>query len=445
MNLHRLLKQRETDAKPLKVALIGTGKFSSMFLSQVQRTPGMRLVAVVEDNAARARAALTRSGWPAQALGPASIHEALKQGKVFCCDDALQVIADPDVEIVIDASALAADGISHTLMCCEYRKHIVMVNVAADALAGPLLARRAREAGIIYSLAYGDQPALICEMVDWARACGFEVIAAGKGTKYLPEFHTSTPETVWPYYGLTDEMVAAGDFDARLFNSFLDGTKSALEMACVANATGLTPAPQGLYYPPCGVDDLARVLRPREDGGMLHHRGQVEVVSSLERDGRAVFRDLRWGVYVTLAADSDFVRSFFRDYGLVTDPSGNYAAMYKPYHLIGMELGMSVASIGLRREPTGTPTAWNADVIATAKRDMAAGEILDGAGGYTVYGRLVPARTSIEDAYLPIGLAEGAVLKRAVRQSQPIRLSDVSCDEETAAARFRREMEQAFA
>ncbi len=282
-------------------------------------------------------------------------------------------------------------------------------------------------------------------MVDWARACGFEVVAAGKGTKYLPEFHTSTPDTVWPYYGFTDEMVAAGDFDARLFNSFLDGTKSALEMACVSNATGLTPAPQGLLYPPCGVDDLSRVLRPREHGGMLHHRGQVEVVSSLERDGRAVFRDLRWGVYVTLAAGSDFVRDSFRDYGLVTDPSGHYAAMYKPYHLIGMELGVSVASIGLRREPTGSPTAWHADVIATAKRDMEAGEILDGSGGYTVYGRLVPARSSVEDAYLPIGLAEGAVLKHAVRQSQPIRLSDVSCDEETVAARFRREMEQAFA
>ncbi|AZY47984.1 NAD(P)H-dependent oxidoreductase [Bordetella avium] len=445
MNLHRLLKQRETDNKPLRLALIGIGKFSAMLLSQAQRTPGIRLIAVADRDASRARSALTRCGWPAQTLGASTIHEALKHGKVFCCDDPLQVIADPDVEIVIDASTLAAEGIAHTLWCCEYRKDIIMVNLAADALAGPLLARRAREAGIVYSLAYGDQPALICEMVDWARACGFEIMAAGKGTKYLPEFHTSTPDTVWPYYGFTDEMVAAGDFDARLFNSFLDGTKSALEMASVANATGLTPAPQGLFYPPCGVDDLARVLRPREHGGILHHRGQVEVVSSLERDGRSVFRDLRWGVFVTLAADSDFVRSSFRDFGLVTDPSGNYAAMYRPYHLMGMELGMSVASIGLRREPTGMPTAWHADVIATAKRDMAAGEVLDGAGGYSVYGRLVPARISTDDAYLPIGLAEGAVLKHAVRQSQPIRTLDVSYDEETLAARLRREMEQAFA
>ena len=160
------------------------------------------------------------------------------------------------------------------------------------------------EAGIVYSLAYGDQPALICELVDWARAAGFNVVAAGKGTKYLPDYHAATPKTVWDHYGFSDEMVAKGDFNAQMFNSFLDGTKSGIEMAAVANATGLTPAPDGLSFPPCGVDDLPRVLRPKSAGGSLHHAGQVEVISSLERDGRPVFRDLRWGVYVTFAAET---------------------------------------------------------------------------------------------------------------------------------------------
>jgi predicted homoserine dehydrogenase-like protein len=181
----------------------------------------------------------------------------------------------PEIEIVIEATGdPAAD--TRALGCCAHGKHVVMVNVEADALAGPLLARRAREAGIVYSLAYGDQPALICEMVDWCRAAGFDVVAAGKGTKYMPEYHESTPDTVWPYYGFTPAQVAAGDFNARMFNSFLDGTKSAIEMAAVANATGLTPAPDGLEFPPCGVDDLPRVLRPRAEGGRLHHAGQVE-------------------------------------------------------------------------------------------------------------------------------------------------------------------------
>ncbi|MBV7483032.1 NAD(P)H-dependent oxidoreductase [Bordetella sp. BOR01] len=445
MNLHRMLKQRDVDGKPLRVALIGAGKFGSMFLSQARRTPGIQLVAVADLQPDRARAALTRVGWPADALRADSPQDAARSGRVYFSDDAAAVIASPEIEIVIDATGQAAAGIAHVLACCEHGKHIVMVNVEADALAGPLLARRAREAGIVYSLAYGDQPALICEMVDWARASGFEVIAAGKGTKYLPEFHTSTPDTVWPYYGFTDEMVAAGDFNAQMFNSFLDGTKSAIEMAAVANATGLLPAPSGLHFPPCGVDDLARVLRPREDGGMLHHRGQVEVISSLERDGRPVFRDLRWGVYVTLAADSDYVRRCFKEYGLITDPSGNYAAMYKPYHLIGLELGISVASVGLRHEPTGSASGWHGDVVATAKRDLPAGQELDGEGGYTVYGKLMPARESVADGYLPLGLAHKVKLKNAVRQSQAIRWHDVEFDERAPAVQFRREMEQSFA
>ena len=323
-----------------------------------------------------------------------------------------------------------------------------MVNVEADALAGPLLARRAREAGIVYSLAYGDQPALICELVDWCRTAGFEVVAAGKGTKYLPEYHASTPDTVWPYYGFTPEAVAAGDFNARMFNSFLDGTKSAIEMAAVANATGLTPSPSGLAFPPCGVDDLPRVLRPVDAGGQLHHAGQVEVIASVERDGRPVFRDLRWGVYVTFRAGEDqgeqYVRRCFAEYGFSTDPSGRYSAMYKPYHAIGLELGVSIASVGLRGEPTGAATAWNGDVVATAKRDLLVGETLDGEGGYTVYGKLLPAADSLSLRGLPLGLAHGVRLTRSVAAHASVRWDDVTIDSSSEALRFRREMEATF-
>jgi predicted homoserine dehydrogenase-like protein len=444
MNLHRLLLQRTEDKKPLRVALIGAGKFGSMFLSQVRRTPGMHLVAVCDLAPQRARASLQRVGWPAEQYAAASLAAARKSGATFITDDALAVIKSDDIEIAIDATGSPAAGIRHALACCEHGKHIVMVNVEADALAGPLLARRAAQAGIVYSLAYGDQPALICEMVDWARTAGFAVVAAGKGTKYLPAYHASTPETVWGHYGFTPEMVAKGDFNAQMFNSFLDGTKSAIEMAAVANATGLTPAPQGLDFPPCGVDDLPRIMRPREAGGLLHHAGQVEVISSLERDGSAVFRDLRWGVYVTFAADSDYVRRCFHEYGLLTDATGNYSAMYKPYHLIGLELGISVASAGLRGEATGSATGFRGDVVATAKRDLKAGETLDGEGGYTVYGKLMPAADSLACGGLPLGLAHGVALKRAVAKGATVGWSDVAAID-SDAARFRREMEQSFA
>ncbi|MFZ9379337.1 MAG: SAF domain-containing protein, partial [Burkholderiaceae bacterium] len=314
------------------------------------------------------------------------------------------------IDIVIDATGSPAAGIQHVLACCEYGKHIVMVNVEADALAGPLLARKAAEAGIVYSLAYGDQPALICEMVDWARASGFEVIAAGKGTKYLSSYHQSTPATVWSHYGISE-----------------------------------SDASDGLQFPPCGVDDLARVLRPRSSGGVLAHRGQVEVISSLERDERPVFRDLRWGVYVTMAGDSEYVRRCFKEYGLVTDPSGEFTSMYKPFHLIGLELGISIASVGLRAEPTGAPIAWHADVVATAKRDLKVGERLDGEGGFTVYGRLMPASDSLRLGGLPLGLAHGIKLKRAVQAGVPLRWSDVQIDTSEPSVRFRKSMEDSFA
>jgi predicted homoserine dehydrogenase-like protein len=444
MNLHSMLRQRAADHQPLRVALIGAGKFGSMYLSQARRTPGIHLVAVSDLNPARARAALLSVGWSEAQIGARTLDEARRSGGTCLTDDTPALIASDAVEIVIDATGSPAAGIAHVLACCRHGKHIVMVNVEADALAGPLLARRAREAGIVYSLAYGDQPALICEMVDWARTAGFEVVAAGKGTKYLPAYHASTPDTVWQHYGLTAEDAAAGGMNAQMFNSFLDGTKSAIEMAAVANASGLTPADEGLAFPPCGVDDLARLLKPKPDGGLLQHRGQVEVISSLERDGRPVFRDLRWGVYVTFAADSDYVRRCFKEYGLVTDASGDYSSMYKPFHLIGLELGISVASAGLRREPTGAASGWRGDVVATAKRELREGELLDGEGGFTVFGRLMPAAASLAGGYLPLGLAHGVRLQRAVAPGQPVRWSDVEIDASSEAVRFRREMELAF-
>ena len=442
MNLHRLLLEREAASRPVRVVLVDAGKFGSMYLSQARRTPGIHLLAVCDLAPERAKASLLRTGWEADRLAARSFDDAIAHGTTFLTDDTAAAIAHGATEVVIDATGSPAAGVAHVLACCKHGKHIVMVNVEADALAGPILARMARQSGIVYSLAYGDQPALICEQVDWARTAGFEVVGAGKGTKYLPAYHASTPETVWGHYGFSPEMVAQGDFNAQMFNSFLDGTKSGIEMAAVANATGLRAAPGGLDFPPCGVDDLARVLKPKADGGQLHHRGQVEVISSIERDGRPVFRDLRWGVYVTFAAGHEYVRKCFREYGIVTDPSGEYASMYKPSHLIGLELGISVASVALRKEATGAATGFRGDCVATAKRDLKAGETLDGEGGYTVWGKLMPAADSIAAKALPIGLAHKVKLVRDVPAGRAVSWDDVTVDETMEAVRIRREMER---
>ena len=442
MNLHRLLCERAEAKRPLRVGLIGAGKFGTMFLAQALRTPGLHLLGVADLAPARAQENLVRVGWPAERIAAASLSEAVDRGTTWVGEDARALIAHPALDVIIDATGHPPSGIAHALAAIANGKHIVMVNVEADVLAGPLLAQKARAAGVVYSLAYGDQPALIAEQVDWARACGFDVVAAGKGTKYLPAYHQSTPDTVWGYYGLTEEQARIGGMNAQMFNSFLDGTKSGIEMAAVANATGLTPAPDGLAFPPCGVDDLPEILRPASEGGVLHHKGQVEVVSSLEREGTPVYRDLRWGVYVVFEAPSDYVRRCFHEYGLVTDDSGKYTALYKPYHLIGLELGISVASAGLRGEATGSPTGFRGDAVATAKRDLAAGETLDGEGGFTVWGKLMPAADSLRVGALPIGLAHHVKLRNAVKAGAAVRWSDVVVDENSEAVRVRREMEK---
>lgn len=442
MSLYRKLQERAALIKPIRVGLIGAGKFGSMFLAQVRRTPGMHLMGVADLSPTRAEQALARVGWEEQRYRARSPIEALERGTTYITDDALALTAADGLDVVVEATGHPSAGIRHALAAIANGRHVVMVNVEADALAGCMLARRASQAGLIYSMAYGDQPALIAEMVDWARVAGFDVVCAGKGTKYLPRYHASTPDTVWQHYGFTDEQVAKGDFNANMFNSFLDGTKSAIEMAAVANATGLKAPEGGLSFPPCGVDDLPAVLRPAAEGGVLSESGMVEVVSSLERDGRPVFRDLRWGVYCVFEAPSEYVRRCFAEYGLKTDASGRYAAMYKPYHLIGLELGFSVASAVLRGEATGTSRSFEGDVAATAKRDLRAGEVLDGEGGYMVYGQLMPAKASVAAGALPIGLAHGVVLKTAVPAGQPVRWSDVAIDETNPVVMLRREMER---
>ena len=441
-SLLRLLQSRADTNRSLRVGLIGAGKFGTMFLAQARRISGLHVLGICDLSIPRAQASLHLAGWPPEQYAARDADDALRTGATWLTDDAEALIRAPGLELVIEATGVPSAGLRHALAAFEHGRHVVMVTAEADALAGPALARRAAAAGLVYSLAYGDQPALVCELVDWARTCGFEVVCAGKGTKYLLAYHASTPEDVWQHYGFTPEQVAAGDYNARMFTSFLDGTKSAIEMAAVANAAGLVPQPHGLGFPPCGTDRLPHVCRPQSAGGTLAHAGTVEVVSSLERDGRPVPNGLRWGVYVVVEASSNYVRRCFAEYGLLTDESGMYAAMSRPFHLVGLELAISVLRVGLRGEATGTPVAHLGDVVATAKRDLAAEEVLDGEGGYCVYGRLLPAAEGRRVGGLPIGLAHGVRLKRAIAAGEIVGWADVDVDETDLAVRVRREMEQ---
>jgi predicted homoserine dehydrogenase-like protein len=444
MNLHAKLTQRAAEGRPVRIGLIGAGKFGSMYLAQVPRTPGVHLAAIADLSPDGARRNLARVGWQAERTQATSIDQALRDGTTWIGDDWEALVRHPAIDVVVECTGHPIAAVDHCLEAFAHGKHVVNVTVEADAFCGPLLAQRAAQAGVVYSLAFGDQPALICDLVDWARTCGFPVVAAGRGHKWLPHFAQSTPETVWGYYGLTPEQAQRGGLNPKMFNSFLDGSKPSIESTAVSNATGLSVPSNGLLYPPASVEDIPYVTRPRDEGGVLERKGMVEVISSLEPDGRVIPYDIRMGVWVTVEAETEYIKNCFEEYNAHTDPSGRYFTLYKRWHLIGLEVGVSVASVALRHEPTGVATGWHADVVATAKRDLQVGEMLDGEGGYTVWGKLLPAETSRRLGGLPLGLAHDVRVVRPVRAGQSLSWDDVAMNTDTRAYRLRREMEAAF-
>lgn len=444
MNLYSLMQQRTAASGPVRVGVIGAGKFASMFLTQANVSPTIHVVGVADINVPKAKGALARTGWAPERYAATSLDEAAKTGGTAVIDDSTALINHPAVEVILEITGNPLVGTYHAVTAIDAGKHVVMVNVEADCMVGPILQRRAQEQGVVYSMAYGDQPALICELVDWCRMVGFDVVSAGKGTKYLPEYNYSTPDTVWDYYGFTQEQLETGDYNPKMFNSFLDGTKSAIEMAAVANGTGLLPQEDGLLFPAASKDDLPTVFRERELGGSLTRRGTVEIASSMYRDGTEVPDNLRWGVYVTFEAASDYSVQCFAEYGVHTDETGRYGSLYRPYHMIGLELGVSIAAAATRGEATGAPTGFRGDVVTTAKKDLRAGETLDGEGGYTVFGKLAPAATSLDAHALPLGLAHGAKLIRDVPKDSVVSWNDVQLDESQFAVKIRRQLETEF-
>ena len=441
MNLYSKLKQRQAEGRPIRVALIGAGKFGSMYLAQVPKTPGLHLVGIADLSPSRAMDNLQRVGWPKERFSAPSLEVALAQGTTHIGEDWQAIVSHPAIDVVVECTGHPIAAVDHCLFAFDHGKHVVNVTVEADAFCGPLLAQRAAEKNLVYSLAYGDQPALVCDLVDWARAAGFPVVSAGRGHKWLPHFAQSTPETVWGYYGLTEEQARIGGLNPKMFNSFLDGSKPAIESTAICNATGLVAPPDGLTFPPASVDDIPFVCRPIAEGGVLHQKGQVEVISSLEKDGRIIPYDIRFGVFVVFEGDTEYIRNCFKEYMVRTDPSGRYACLYKRWHLIGLEVGISVASVALRHEPTGAAIGMNADVVATAKRALKSGEVLDGEGGYTVHGKLLPAARSLAIGGLPLGLAHNVKLIRDVPAGQCLTWGDVAIDTSLNAVRLRKEME----
>ena len=411
MFLHTKLENRK---EPIRIAFIGCGKFVSMFLAQYNHLDKIQIDSIVDLNIEQAKKNCTNSGLDETTISEINFSKSLDE------------ILDRNIEIFIEATGNPIVGTVHAVKIIKNNKHVILVNVEADITCGKYLSDIAKENGVICSMAYGDQPSLIIEQIEWARLNGFSVVCAGKGTKYHPTFEYSTPDTVWGHYGLTKERAEKeSGMNPKMFNSFLCGDKSAIEMCAVSNAADLKCPSNGLTFPPIGVYDIAKKLIPKQEGGLIDFDGQVEVISSIDLNKNDIPNDLRWGVYIVIKAKNEYVKNCFKDYGMVTDSSGNYSAIWRPYHYIGLELAQSIYSIALDNRATGFTKNYNADVASYAKKDLKIGDKLDGEGGFCARGKLITSQKSKDEKILPLGLTDNAILKKNINKDQVIRLDDV--------------------
>ncbi len=400
--------------KPIRVAFIGCGKFVSMFLAQYNQLDKIIIDTIVELDTDRAKKNCAKSGLTKETIDKINFSNNLDS------------TFNREIEIFIEATGNPIIGTMHAIKIIENKKNIIMVNVEADVLCGKYLSDLALKNNVVCSMAYGDQPSLILEQIEWAKLNGFEVVCAGKGTKYHPTFEYSTPDTVWGHYGLTKERAEnESGMNPKMFNSFLCGDKSAIEMCAVSNAADLKCPNNGLTFPPIGVYDIAKKLIPKSEGGLIDHSGQVEVISSIDLDKNDILNDLRWGVYIVIKAQNDYVKNCFKDYGMVTDSSGSYSAIWRPYHYIGLELAQSIYSISLDNKATGYTKNFNAEVASIAKKDLKVGEKLDGEGGYCARGRLISSSNSKKNKNLPLGLTDNSIMKKEVLKDEFISIDDV--------------------
>ena len=411
MYLHSKLQTR---SEPIRVAFIGCGKFVSMFLAQYNQLEKIIIDTIIDINEDQAKKNCLNSGLTKDTISNINFVNSLDQA------------LDRNIEIFIEATGNPIIGTVHAKKIIDKKKHIILVNVEADITCGKYLSDLAFKNNVVCSMAYGDQPSLILEQIEWARLNGFEVTCAGKGTKYHPSFEYSTPDTVWGHYGLTKERAEnESGMNPKMFNSFLCGDKSAIEMCAVSNAADLKCPDNGLTFPAIGVYDIAKTMIPKSEGGVIDYDGQVEVISSIDLDKKDVPHDLRWGVYIVLKAQNEYVKNCFKDYGMVTDPSGNYSAIWRPYHYVGLELAQSIYSVALDNKATGFTKNYNADVAAIAKKDLKIGDKLDGEGGFCARGRLITSQKSKKENILPLGLSDNAIVKKNINKDELIKLSDV--------------------
>ena len=439
-----LLAQRAAEDNPIRVGIIGAGKFGAGLVAQISQMKGMVASVMADINLARARYAYTASRVPAEAIQEvkttAEINQAIRRGQPAVTADGLLVARADLVDVVVEVTGVPEVGARMAYEAITHNKHVIMVNVEADVTVGPILKRLADSAGVVYSLVDGDQPGVTMTMIDWARTLGFEIVAAGRGTVFYGDDRSGTPDTVPQRFGFSPETIERRTINLKMYNSFRDGSKAQIEMAALANMAGLVPDVRGMREPSLNISDIASAFSLREEGGILSQQGVIELANSIAGDGQTMLDNpLGMGVFVVIRTDHPFTQEDLTSYHLHPGGNGHNFLLYRPYHLVAVEAPISIAQAVFYGQPTGAPlTKPVVEVLTVAKRHLEEGERLDGSGGYTVYGLVERAEIARAQNLLPLGLASGVKLKQDVPQGMAISYDMVELDEQSFILKLRR-------
>jgi len=413
MSLRERLQERAAKlGRPVRVGLVGAGQMGTGLLSQMEKMAGMRVVACADVLPGRARAAYQEASVDPALVAPdtddfEAAADAIEAGRRVATTDADWLVSIPNLDVVLECTGVPEVGARVCAAAIEAGKNTVNMNVETDATVGYILAKRAREKGVVYTLVAGDEPGTIKEMYDFAEALGFEIVTVGKG-KNNPLDRTANPDSC-------SAKAKAANMSAKMLASFVDGTKTMVEMTSIGNGTGYAPEVAGAYGPQCTVKDLANVFIPKADGGIFERRGGVDYAVG----------DVAPGVFVIITTDQPKIIADLNYLRL--NGNGKYWALYRPYHLANLECPITVAKAALDNEVTlQTVHAPVAETVACAKRDLTPGDKLDSLGGFTMYGLIDRAEVARAEGMLPLGLAVGATVVRPVKAGQPIRYADVT-------------------
>ena len=460
LGLNEKIKELARNGKSINVAVVGLGQMGKSLVSHLNDLPGFKILAVADRDSRKIADMIKVLGiteseilkvWnsiyepEAKILGngkagdiirdskideiinisnkvdanvKVEIEKALEEGKILFTDDVRILPGIENIDIIVDVTGYTEVGAFVALSSIVGRKHVVTLNVETDITVGPILKKMAKDYGVVYTLSAGDEPAALKELYDFADGLGLEVICAGKG-KNNPLNVEANPATLADY-------AASKGSSAKMMTSFVDGSKSMVEMACLSNATGLIPDCRGMHGARVSIKELAKTFSLKKDGGILDKTGVVDFAIG----------DLAPGVFLVYSTKKKMIKNVLNYLALGEGP--NYL-LYRPYHLTSIETPLSIARVYFDKEPWIVPSGGLvSDVLTVAKKDLASGEIIDGIGGYMVYGLIDLYETTNKEKLLPIGLSQGCILKRCVKKGEPISYDDVDFPSDTLLLQLRK-------